>query len=560
MDYITPYFLLMFTSGTVLLLLVVMALFRRNVKGAISYAALMMAVCAWSYLYAIALQVTDLGLIAFFSKYAFIAISFVPVLWVSFVLDYTGREKYLTKRNIGLLLIIPLLSVAISLTNDFHHFFYSVSAIQESLGVSLLTGEFGFWYYVHTFYNYTLLFSGMGYLLLVYLQSPKVYRSQIALVIVGGMLPWLGNLLYINSVLPDIYFDMTPYFYALTGLTIYVALFRMPLLKVLPIARDSVIENMKDGVMILDNSRMIVEINPGALRIFDVEKPRATSVFLRDLMPDFYDFLCNYDGMTEFEGLYIWMKEGEEKYCHVKSSPLLPGEKNDKSVILLIRDVTRQKKAEKEIAESEEKYRMLYDNLIDAAILHDVPKSGLFGKILEANSAAEKLSGFSKDELYKQSPDKLIHNLHEEKAARILDILKEKGFVHFETEMGRKYGSPVSVFVRAHLFHYKGREVCLSLIRDISFEIEMRQKESEALAQIESNIEQLSILNDAVRNPLSVIVGLVSLGEFDRSDDIIKQVEIIDDIVDRLDKNCLESEKIRKFLLRHCKFVIYGDD
>lgn len=559
MGYITPYFLLMFTSGTVLLLLVVMALLRRNVKGAISYAVLMAAVCIWSYLYAAALQVPDPGLIAFFSKYAFIAISFVPVLWVCFVLDYTGREKYLTKRNIGLLLIVPVLSVLIGFTNDIHQIFYSVSIIRDSLGVSLMTGEFGFWYYVHLLYSYTLLFSGMGYLVVIYLSSPRVYRTQIALVIIGGMLPWMGNLLYINSVLPDIYFDMTPYFYALTGLTIYVALFRMPLLKILPIARDSVVENMNEGVMVLDGSRMIVEMNPAALRIFDIEKPGAKSIFLKDLLPDFHEFINLHGTETDFEDLYIVDGNGNSRYFSVRSSPLFPGDKSNTGLILIIRDVTAQKMADEEIAESEEKFRMLYDNLIDAAILHEVPGEGIFGRILEANRAAETISGLTRNELYNLGPDQVTRIIGRAMSRELPETLSDGGFVRFEAEITKKYGEKIPVFVSSHLFNYEGREVILSLIKDISVEKEMRMKEKEALAQIESNIEQLSILNDAVRNPLSIIMGLASMGEFEGSEEIIRQVEIIDEIVDRLDNNCLESEKIRKFLLRHCKFVIYEE-
>ncbi|MBN1431244.1 MAG: PAS domain S-box protein [Methanomicrobiaceae archaeon] len=560
MDYIAPYFILMFTSGTVLLLLVVMAIFRRKVKGAISYSAMMIAVCIWSYLYALALQVSDPMLIAFFSKYAFIAMTFVPVLWICFVLDYTGREKYITRLNVGLLLIVPVISIIISFTNDVHQIFYSVSIIRDSLGVSLVSGQYGFWYYVHTLYSYTLLFSGMAYLFVIYLDSPRVYRSQIALVIVGGMLPWLGNLLYIISILPDIYFDMTPYFYALTGLTIYVALFRMPLLKILPIARDSVVENMNDGVMVLDSNRMIVEMNPAALGFFDIEKPKARSIFLEDLHPDFYDFIKRHEGENEFEDLYVNGKDDEVRYFNVKSSLLLSGERNNDAVILIIRDVTESIMAEKEIAESEEKFRMLYDNLIDAALLYEVPENSIFGKILEANSAAEEISGFTKDELYNLSVDLLSRNIQEERSAKLLETLKEKGYVRFETDLIRKYGSRIPVIVSSHIFQYKGKKVVLSLIRDISFEKEMRRKEKEALVQIESNIEQLSILNDAVRNPLSIIVGLASLGEFEGSEDIIRQAEIIDDIVDRLDRNCLESEKIRKFLMKHCKFIIFDDE
>jgi len=81
------------------------------------------------------------------------------------------------------------------------------------------------------------------------------------------------------------------------------------------------------------------------------------------------------------------------------------------------------------------------------------------------------------------------------------------------------------------------------------------QIEKEGITQIEHNMEQFQILNDQIRNPLQAIMGYVNLDCIQYRQRIMEQIELIDNLVSCLDHGWVESEKVRKFLLRH-----YHDD
>lgn len=73
----------------------------------------------------------------------------------------------------------------------------------------------------------------------------------------------------------------------------------------------------------------------------------------------------------------------------------------------------------------------------------------------------------------------------------------------------------------------------------------------DGISRLEQNMEQFQILNDQIRNPLQAIAGYVSLDGVKYRERILEQVGVIDTLVDRLDHGWLESEKVRRFLLRH---------
>jgi two-component system, response regulator PdtaR len=92
----------------------------------------------------------------------------------------------------------------------------------------------------------------------------------------------------------------------------------------------------------------------------------------------------------------------------------------------------------------------------------------------------------------------------------------------------------------------------LWVAKDITEWVELQQKmQKEGLIQIEKNMEQFQILNDQIRNPLTLIASYASMDECPYSTKITEAVNTIDNLVTQLDKGWIESEKVRSFLLRH---------
>lgn len=128
---------------------------------------------------------------------------------------------------------------------------------------------------------------------------------------------------------------------------------------------------------------------------------------------------------------------------------------------------------------------------------------------------------------------------------------------------GDKVEGVLSVYIRSSATVTEQELTTLqALANDIAYGIRSRRLEDEkmeAISQIERNMEELSILNDHIRNPLQVILGMAENGDGAYYDTMAAQVEEIDGIVRRLDQRCLESEKIRDFLRKHYHFKMKSE-
>ncbi len=99
-------------------------------------------------------------------------------------------------------------------------------------------------------------------------------------------------------------------------------------------------------------------------------------------------------------------------------------------------------------------------------------------------------------------------------------------------------------------------ELLETLASDIAFAlraIELDEAKKKAYSQIERNIEEFAILVDQIRNPLSAIAGIAELkiSEDEIKKTILDAVERIDEVVRRLDRGWLDSEKVRMFLKKY---------
>ncbi|CAG1065520.1 two-component system, sporulation sensor kinase A [uncultured bacterium] len=153
--------------------------------------------------------------------------------------------------------------------------------------------------------------------------------------------------------------------------------------------------------------------------------------------------------------------------------------------VVVSRDITEYRAAEKRLEESEEKYRHLFENLNDAAFLADCET----GLIIQTNIKGEALLGMTREEIIGMH-QKMLHP-----PAKALEYA-EKFAVHiakgksadYEGEAVRKDGTIVPVFISAAPVDIGGKKLILGLFRDIT-----AQKRSEA-ALTESKMFSESII------------------------------------------------------------------
>ena len=79
----------------------------------------------------------------------------------------------------------------------------------------------------------------------------------------------------------------------------------------------------------------------------------------------------------------------------------------------------------------------------------------------------------------------------------------------------------------------------------------MEIRVADSIKQIEGNMGDMAILNDEIRNPLTVIVAWAEMADKEIRDKILEQVAIIDKIINSLDRGWLQSTKVWKFLNRY---------
>lgn len=318
---------------------------------------------------------------------------------------------------------------------------------------------------------------------------------------------------------------------------------------------------IEDGIVILNTSDIICHLNNGILQLFPI---------------DCEDFIGKkFDEFIEKGVLPVIRKPEipDPDINHLTSSYLtgqdiqiLSGPGNGHSVEFSIREgsnpdfpwkmgyfrkVTRWKKTEEILVRTEERFRIIFENLFDSVTMYQVDETGYPGRFIETNSSSVKRLGYNQQELLTLSPADILPPEEFGKFLSFIKNFKVRSVQTAEFSEVSKDGEIIPVEITALKVNIQTEEFIIQISRDISDRVKIRQLQKNAFEQINRNIEQFAILNDRIRNPLSIILTLASFSETPENAKITEQVNIIDSLVDELDKGFIESEKVRKFLVRY---------
>jgi PAS domain S-box-containing protein len=211
---------------------------------------------------------------------------------------------------------------------------------------------------------------------------------------------------------------------------------------------------------------------------------------------------------------------------------------------------TAQKRLEGQLVESEERYRLFFNSGNDAVYVFSVDDTGMPGRFIEVNDEACRKLGYDRSTLLCRSPGSIVGGDDAEIRRRLQELLHRRHVLYEATQQTRD-GSCISVEINAHLVMHEGHPIVIAIARDISERKQIDELKRQAFEQIQKNYEQFAILNDQIRNPLQVIVGLAAMEEGIIGEKIMQNAEIIDGIVDELDQGWIESEKVRDFLKKY---------
>ena len=263
----TPFVFLLVVPGLVAMSSAAYAWRQGRLALASPFMFLTLSSALWALIHVGEIVGGDLSTKLFWAKAQYLGIALVPVAWLTVGLQYTNRQHWLTRRNLVWLSIIPVWVLVMTWTNDGHGLIWRETSVKEAGPFSVLGVTYGPAFWVGLAYQYALLVVGTGLLLTMVVRSPRFYLGQRLVLIAAVMFPWLANVAYFRGWGPA--FDLTPFVFALSAVATSYGVLRFQLIDIVPIARDVVLENMTDALLVLDTENRVVDINPAASDLFD---------------------------------------------------------------------------------------------------------------------------------------------------------------------------------------------------------------------------------------------------------------------------------------------------
>jgi signal transduction histidine kinase len=388
----TTYSVFFVTTSLVSFFVAFLAFQRRSVTGAKELAWLMIAAGSGAFWLIFEAAAPTMSEKIIWSKLEYSGGVLTPVLYLIFVLRYTGREKLLSVKNILLLFIIPFITFLLVITNEKHNLIWSgFSRISEK--TNLMDYFHGLWFWIgYIAYTYLLLLLSSIYLIHFIIHQTRAFRSQAWIIFAGGMFPWIVSVIYLTGSSPVPALDLTPFSITLSGVLAGYAILYSRLLNLVPVAREMLVEILPDGIMVLDSQNRIQDINEAAISFLGIRKKNIIGSEAGSLEAAVSPLLNTTIHKNPFDQIEVVENNDTKTYNITKQSiKSQPG-----SRLVIIRDISIMKKTEEDLIKAKE-HAEESDRLKSAFLAnmsHEIrtPLNGILGftELLKTSNLTDK--------------------------------------------------------------------------------------------------------------------------------------------------------------------------
>ncbi len=273
-----------------------------------------------------------------------IGVFYIPLSTWVFAIVYTRRDRL--KPTLYFFTLIQTVAIVLIFTDSHHHLMRSATqmAVHPLFGHQILVQStlIGM---VFVTMNYVLVFFSILLLLDFALKVSRSLRRQVLGIAASQALTvafaWFKMTFLEHR---GIYVPMAV-IYLPSSLILFYTLFKHHFLKLSPLARDTVFDVIREGILVVDSAGLVVDFNPYFLelvqRCFDIE-PIHVGMNIREILSAKWSVArANPDGPVSYE-----IKVRDDQYLGVSTFPLKDGERIMGGV-WLVKEITYSKNYER---------------------------------------------------------------------------------------------------------------------------------------------------------------------------------------------------------------------
>ena len=310
--------------------------------GRVAFGLAAVASVWWIAMVVLRLNSEELSDKILFSRLAWFGIIATPLFWSAGFLDHAGFSQVSRRLPVTIMLIISGLAGFAALTDGYHHWIYTGVINEQRPSFS------------HGWLFYLLLGGMYLCMLLACLMSisqlkraARLHRRQMVALLIATCVPWGCNAAFVLFEFRLFNDDPTPFAFSATVLAVLFAQHRGKLFIAPPIARDIIFSILRDPIIVLDPSGLVLETNPAAEKLtgFSAETVGTKLPPSHPLM----DFIAR-DTQAEATKPIIHF-EAMETVFEVSAQPLERWGRQG-SVMVVLRDVTVREAAQKSLADA----------------------------------------------------------------------------------------------------------------------------------------------------------------------------------------------------------------
>ncbi len=308
-------------------------------------------VSIWAMSYALEFASPLLSSKILWSKLSYLGIAFLPVYYFLFTTAFSQRKNIITKRNIALLLIIPIITIVLIMTNEKHLLMWPSITLDQQKNIAYYSHGAGFW----VFYTFTetLLILGLYNLIKSLSNFNSYYKRHSGTLIAATIIPIIGNLMYITGINPYPGFDWTPVSFVLTGLIVALGIFRFRMFDIIPLARTKLFEMLDDGFVVINSDGLIEDCNSAMYGIFNWQKESIINKHFSKVFSSYTKLTEGLNANLASVQLEV-THENKQNFYQIRISPVY-SENKLYGYILLFHDITTIIKTDEELKKTNRK-------------------------------------------------------------------------------------------------------------------------------------------------------------------------------------------------------------